>query len=1188
MNWKFWQKKQTLTNVPDDHQKTLTPTTINDENQHRTVLNLARRLQEGDALNIALTGPYGSGKSSILRTLMQEYPNYEYLSISLATLKSSSDKKGTPTDEEISTLNSRIEYSILQQLEYKEKQETLYNSRFKRVYHKASYKQLLMAFGIIVYAICLIIVFEPSFLQVEWICKRFGNRALNQWADICSLVYLFIATLFGVQKIIKSLGNSKLNKLNLKDGEIELKEDTSVFNKHLDEIIYFFQVTKYNVVILEDLDRFNYTEIFLKLREVNQLLNQSKAIGRKIIFIYAVRDDMFLDEERTKFFDYITTVIPIINSSNSADKMKEELECKGFTGLSDDIIETIAFFIDDMRLLKNIINEYAQYREKLGDNLDQNKLLAMIVYKNYHPKDFADLHKGEGVVYQCLHMKDELLLERNKIIDNKIAGLNHKIECLESTHVLLEKELRLIYIEAYRNKLIQNGVQMLVTFIVNNNGYTVDSIAANESIFNTFVQQDVIEYHYQSGYSTYRNSLAIKFSQIEKIVNSDYTYAERLTSIREGEGNYREQIKKLDLSRNIHYSTPIMQLLKNANMQEGEVFKALKVPKMLESFLKEGLINEDYFDYISFFFGKSINKHDHDFVLEMKLGHSKPYNYPIDKVDQCVKNIPLKSYNNVNILNIQVVDYISQHQDDSNNETKLNLISSTISRNQKWDFLLEFYRAVENPKTLIECIARSHAALWRVISRIKEDDMYEAWLRFVELEHSTRDSRLWIEENYAFMSKRINIIGFETATLIIDKGELVFSCLDANSDELLEYVVENCAYLLTPANVSCAFTHYRGERVDDFEHYPLNLTMLKNCKAARSITDYIYDQLNNVIVKLFITDAAKKEASTTIVELIENEKLAEETKRAYLSNQESKISFNDMEQKNWQLALELDLIKVDWTEIYSFFGQQGSVIGATLRMFISKHIAELDDTTSLSEAQINALAMSILLSSDFELPVYEKLISAFEAVTLNDVDISSVDDNHLKLLIRKDMIPYSDWYTENIRDNHPSAMFDYVDKHLDECLANIDNLPTNISMFKHLMNKAKVKAQYSLIVVQRYLSHIVWDAEIANLIAPCITSHLDKFDDDIELNLMIYASEKRLKQDLILASITKFQNDHSTITTLLVEMGEPYSVIADKSKKASLKETDMNRMILQRLQEVGYISSFSHHDEKFRVNHKRN
>ena len=459
MNCRFWKKICANNSMEDDKQVSLTPALLNrdsesDKKQYRSVLNLARKLEEKDILNIALTGPYGSGKSSILRSLKKDYPKYKYLSISLATLKSPLDDKKNEID--IDTMNNRIEYSILQQLIYKEKQETLYNSRLKRIYHKSHWAQYALSIAIILYTIALIIVFEPSFLKVDWICNRLNNPVLNKWSDIFALSYIFVATIIFVQKTVKSLSNSKLNKLNLKNGEIELKEnkeDTSVFNKHMDEIVYFFEVTDYNVVIIEDLDRFDNTDIFLKLREVNQLLNQSNSVGRKVTFIYAVKDDMFFDEERTKFFDYITTVIPIINSSNSADKLKEELEIKGYSDLNVEVIDSLAFFIDDMRLLKNIVNEYAQYREKLDEKLDQNKLLAMIVYKNYHPKDFADLHKGKGVLYDCLHKKSELLVERNRQIDERINGITKKLQSLEATHAIQEKELRLIYIEGFRRKL---------------------------------------------------------------------------------------------------------------------------------------------------------------------------------------------------------------------------------------------------------------------------------------------------------------------------------------------------------------------------------------------------------------------------------------------------------------------------------------------------------------------------------------------------------------------------------------------------------------------------------------------------------------------------------------------------------------------------------------------------------------
>lgn len=55
-------------------------------------------------------------------TLRKNFGNYEYLPISLATLKA--DEEENPpqkTDEEIEKLNRRIEYSILQQLIYREK-----------------------------------------------------------------------------------------------------------------------------------------------------------------------------------------------------------------------------------------------------------------------------------------------------------------------------------------------------------------------------------------------------------------------------------------------------------------------------------------------------------------------------------------------------------------------------------------------------------------------------------------------------------------------------------------------------------------------------------------------------------------------------------------------------------------------------------------------------------------------------------------------------------------------------------------------------------------------------------------------------------------------------------------------------------------------------------------------------------
>ena len=451
----------------------------------------------------------------VIQTLENDYPQFEYLNLSLATLRtdevptksgdsdtnSKNDSNAITSDNDsIELLNRRIEYSILQQIIYKEESENVPNSRLRRIKHFKSSELVKYGISVIIFLLCFCIVFEPTWLRVETFYSMFNFGKTNFWIDLFCATIMMFESYFFIKKLIQAYSNSKLNKLNLKDGEIEL-EETSIFNKHLDEILYFFQVTKYNVVVIEDVDRFGTTDIFLKLRELNQLINESKVIGRPVIFLYAVKDDLFIDEDRVKFFDYIVTVVPTINPSNSKDRLKNLLSEKGHTNFNDDDLSEMGFFIQDMRLLINIVNEYDQYHQRLikeNANLDCTKLLGMIVYKNFFPRDFAQLHCREGKVFQVMQMKDTFVSFAQADIVKREKYIDELVEVSKRDSHLKLKELRRFFIDELCNHL-QGSVN---TITIDSTSYAPKSIAVDEKLFTTLLTKKSLRYSYSYSYGT--------------------------------------------------------------------------------------------------------------------------------------------------------------------------------------------------------------------------------------------------------------------------------------------------------------------------------------------------------------------------------------------------------------------------------------------------------------------------------------------------------------------------------------------------------------------------------------------------------------------------------------------------------------------------------------------------------------
>lgn len=447
----------------------LTPTNDIELGIYEEAINFS--LENDKILNIAISGSYGSGKSSLLESYKNEHLEKNFLHISLAhfnsmenniDIKEKNIKENNDIEEGDSeeTDNKRtkdlivaLEAKILNQMLHQISEKNIPLTDFKM---KGKLSKLKLVFSTIFILIFILSFFQIIFFNqwhnfivglchIKFIYNIFKISTYPYFKLISGIISLTLLGIF-IYKILKFQKTKNfLKKLNIQGNEFEIAGDNedSYFDKYLNEVIYLFENSGVDAIIFEDIDRYEISEIFERLREINKLVNNKlknkknniflnfifdklRKIGiyfpqkRKTLkFFYLLRDDIFISKDRTKFFDFIIPVIPVIDSSNSYDKIIELLKKDSQYDLNQDFLFKLSLYIDDMRLLKNICNEFKIYHKKLSGakndtKINSNKVLSIIVYKNLFPKDFSDLQLNQGFVYNLFSQKINFLKKELK------------------------------------------------------------------------------------------------------------------------------------------------------------------------------------------------------------------------------------------------------------------------------------------------------------------------------------------------------------------------------------------------------------------------------------------------------------------------------------------------------------------------------------------------------------------------------------------------------------------------------------------------------------------------------------------------------------------------------------------------------------------------------------------------------
>lgn len=418
--------------------------------------------------NIALSGGYGTGKSSVLcafkddSRFQDDKGNSNCLFISLSSLNGQDDES-SDNGQSYSDQTDLIEKEIVKQLLY---QESSAISHFRRLRNIKPTRRWLYSIiiGSLMFLLCT---------GLGWTGKirSFFSPNPQFWPSVMVALTLVVFFILACFVFIPSTVQGRMRLKSFTAGSASLSLDgddgETYFDKYLDEIAYFFSSSKKRVVIFEDIDRFDNTRIFEDLKELNTILNQDPSNeGRSICFVYAVRDSIFdafsendVSESmnsvngsyvrnenveranRTKFFDLIIPMVPFMSPTAAKGWISSEFKNDG---IDRRLIRILSKHITDMRLIKNIHNEFLIFRYKLmfgnlepggQSSLDVNHVLAMVAYKSVYPRDFEKLRLGTSHLDDIYRFKLQIVehvrsdaLRKIEVLKNQLADGNRSTE----------------------------------------------------------------------------------------------------------------------------------------------------------------------------------------------------------------------------------------------------------------------------------------------------------------------------------------------------------------------------------------------------------------------------------------------------------------------------------------------------------------------------------------------------------------------------------------------------------------------------------------------------------------------------------------------------------------------------------------------------------------------------------------
>jgi len=1002
-------------------------------------------------------------------------------------------------------------------------------------------------------------------------------------------------------------------------------EDNSVsyFDQYLDEIVYFFDVSERDVVIFEDIDRFNDSHIFETLRALNTLLNSSPQVEKPIRFIYAIKDSIFdriglegegrklepnvleMDDpaqaetvraNRTKFFDLVIPVVPFIthrSARNLAVQVLGEVKYE----IAPELLDLAARYVPDMRLLKNVRNEFIVFHDRIfsGDgeqlNLSETDLFAMMLYKSTHLTDFETIRLGTSKLDILYTISRELVTENIKKIESELRRSRQRLarfdgaatRCIQLGDRLIAHVQRTIQAVGYYNQSATFSLAGTVRSLDDLKGpqFWIDlvSLDGDESL-------EWRNRNYGQTLSFSRDSLAAALG--DPLNAESWNEADR-EALNEQIEDSREDIKFLrgcDLVDLI--KRPEFLVDYEGSKQSFEaIAKALLKPGLAYQLVRSGYINRNFTLYTSTFHGDRVSSAATNFIIHNVERDLMDEHFELlpDDVDAIVRERGKNALKEPALYNIAIFDRLLT----TDIQAADIMIRSLVDFGESQTRFLQAYLATgEQRRRFIERFtAVSTRVLTYLVSQADLDDALKLELVDVALAHlsaSKQRTDTAVFEYLAAHYAEFSVLASDTTTPT--QAERISALFAAVSITLPR--LEPLGRQVRPSFVSRNLYEVTYENLA----IAIGNTVTVALDVIRAANETVYGYvLGHLGTYLDVVDGVSTTIDTgeQFLAVIEDVLQQDAANLGAVIERAAPIckvaDFADVSDGAWPALAEHERVPATFSNVSRYVETFGSVDAALATILTAS--GEITEISAADEASKTALAVAILAAVD-QIPsaaLRSELVACLNLGSYLDVDDIAAEVGKLfSLLLKLDIIA------------------DEADSY--ERLAQTD-WPTRKAF---ILESTKFSSYMTPEIVQSDLAMLLASDEITSAIKKVVVEQAAEYADAAELRALTElagfatrhgyelspdAVQKMAEGGVTAQQIVLLLEPHLTsisrnqLFTVLKALNGDYPKLTKVGyDKPRVPNTRADRALLERLKRDGIVGKYDEHESPIKVNKK--